>query len=72
MEHTIILYHTLTCPQCKMIEKLLKDNQITYESCVDVNVIRAKNILHVPVLEVDGEQLVGKAIFNWIKEGAAK
>lgn len=72
MEHTIILYHTLTCPQCKMVERLLHDKDIAYESCVDVEAMRAKNILHVPTLGVDDQLLAGKDIFAWIKEATAK
>ena len=64
----IISYHTLTCPQCKMIERLLIQNNIQYISCVDTKEMLSKGITRPPILEVDGELLSGRAISSWIKE----
>lgn len=64
----IIFYHTLTCPQCKMIERLLIQNNIQYISCVDTKEMLSRGITRPPILEVDGESLSGKAIIDWIKE----
>lgn len=52
----IILYKTDTCPKCNnvMVPKLEKSG-LEYEVCKDIDVMRRKGILSVPVLEVDGE-----------------
>ena len=63
----IIFYHTQTCPQCKMVEMLLKKNNIQYDSIEDVDVIIEKGIDHTPALNIDGNVLFGKDIIDWIK-----
>ena len=63
---TPIFYHTSTCPQCKMVEMLLKKNNIVYESIEDVDAILEKGITHTPALEIDGQIKFGKDIISWI------
>ena len=63
---TIIFYHTQTCPQCKMVEMLLKKNKINYDSVEDVDLMIEKGINHTPALEVDGKILFGKDIITWV------
>lgn len=67
MEAKVIFYHTLSCPQCKMVEKLLNDNSIEYTSCIDMDEMRSKEIRHVPALGVDDKILMGKEIFAWVR-----
>ena len=62
-----IFYHTTTCPQCKMVEMMLKQSNIECESIMDVDEMTKKGINHTPALEVDGTILFGKDIINWIK-----
>lgn len=63
----VTFYHTLTCPQCKAVEMLLKKEKIEYESCTDIDEMIAKGIQHTPMLEVDGQMLSGKEIFQWVR-----
>jgi len=63
----VILYHQDGCPTCRMVDTLLKQNKIEYESCKDINYMTSIGIKHTPVLEVDGTRLVGKDIIMWIK-----
>lgn len=63
----ITFYHTLTCPQCKAVEILLKNKNITYVSVEDTDEIINSGIKSVPTLEVDGKLLHGKEIFDWVK-----
>lgn len=68
------VYSTPTCPYCKMAKKFLETNRIPYQ---DLNVAGDKAVLEemihksgqmgVPVIDVDGEFVVG---FNqaWLKE----
>ena len=57
MKDNLILYHTDTCPVCKMIERLLKQYNIEYTSIKDVDEMLKLEIKHPPVLSVNGEFL---------------
>lgn len=60
------VYSTPTCPWCKRAKKFMEDNSIPYK---DVNVaedkaareemIRKSGQLGVPVIEIDGEIIIG-------------
>lgn len=62
----MINLYTTHCPLCRGVEMLLKKKQIEYNEITDVNVMKEKNINHVPVLEVNGQLYTGKEIHNWI------
>lgn len=63
----VIFYHTLTCPQCKAVEMLLNKEKVEYVSCTNIDEMITKGIQHTPVLEVDGQLLSGKEIFQWVR-----
>jgi len=62
----VIVYSTPTCPFCIMTKKFLEDNNIDFED-FDVSADRAKTQemiqksgqMGVPVLDIDGEIIVG-------------
>lgn len=62
----MINLYTTHCPLCRGVEMLLKKKQIEYSEITDVDIMKEKNINHVPVLEVDGQLYSGKEIHNWI------
>ncbi|MBO7079713.1 MAG: hypothetical protein J6W64_07900 [Bacilli bacterium] len=64
----IILYSQEGCPQCRMVHMLLNKNNIKYQECQDINVMKEKGINHTPALDVDGKVLQGKDIFKYINE----
>lgn len=66
MSDEVILYHTDTCPICKMIEILLKQNNIEYVSNKDIEEMSRLGINHPPVLSVNGEFKVGQSIRDYI------
>lgn len=51
------LYTTETCPRCKVLKMKLQAKNVEYIEISDMDVIEAKGIKSVPVLEVDGEML---------------
>lgn len=61
----IILYST-HCPKCTVLEKKLKQKNITYEEVNDIELMKEKGYLSVPILEVDGESMNFKIANNWI------
>jgi glutaredoxin 3 len=62
----VIVYSTTSCPYCVMAKSWLKDKKVEFE---DVNVglnqdraremIQKSNQMGVPVLDVDGEIIIG-------------
>ena len=66
MGKNITLYHQDGCGQCKMVKMLLDKNKIEYDSCNDIDVMLELGVHHTPTLEVNGEFLVGKQIFDYI------
>ena len=63
----IKLYST-HCPKCRVLEIKLKQKNIEYEECNDIDEMMKKGILSAPYLEIDNELLdFGKAV-KWINE----
>ena len=66
MEKKVRVYSTPTCPFCIRVKQFLKENKIQFE---DINVsqdqekaqemIDRSNQMGVPVLDIDGEIIVG-------------
>lgn len=52
------LYTTEHCPRCKVLKMKLQAKNIAYVEISDVDVMTAKGIKSVPVLEVD-DKLMG-------------
>lgn len=61
----IILYST-HCPRCNVLEKKLKQKNISYEEINDVKIIEQKGYLTVPILEVDDEVMDFKTANDWV------
>lgn len=61
----IILYST-KCPKCSVLEKKLRQKNISYEEVNDVEIMKEKGYLTVPVLEVDGISMDFKQSVDWV------
>lgn len=64
---SVILYST-NCPQCVVLKNILNDHSVHYEEINDVNLMRAKGMVSVPQLEVDGKIMNMKDALKWLKE----
>lgn len=62
-----IMYST-GCPQCKMLEMQLNKKNIEFDVVSDIEVMKAKGLMSMPVLEVDGECMTFLKALQWIKE----
>ena len=62
---SIILYST-HCPKCCVLEKKLQQKNISYEEVNDIEIMREKGYLTVPVLEVDGTSMDFKESVDWV------
>ena len=63
---TVVLYST-HCPKCSVIEKKLKQKNISYEEVNDIEKMKEKGYLSVPILEVNGVSIDFKAASDWLK-----
>lgn len=63
----IILYST-GCPRCNILERKLEDKLIKYEVVNDIEVMKEKNFMSVPVLEVDGKCYKYADAIAWVNE----
>ena len=61
----VILYST-HCPKCNVLEKKLKQKNISYEEVNDIETMKEKGYLSVPILEVDGVSMDFKTASDWI------
>lgn len=61
----IVLYST-HCPKCNVLEKKLKQKNISYQEVNDIEEMKEKGYLSVPVLEVDGVNMDFKTACDWI------
>lgn len=62
---TVILYST-HCPKCNVLEKKLKQKNILYEEVNNIEIMKDKGYLSVPILEVDGVSMDFKTASDWI------
>jgi glutaredoxin len=61
----VILYTLPTCPHCSEIKRILNNKNIAYDEVTDINVMKEKKFLEVPMLEI-GENIMSYAeILNW-------
>ena len=66
MDKKITVYSTPTCPFCIRVKQFLKENSISFED-IDVSsdsekadaMIKKSGQMGVPVIEIDGEIIVG-------------
>jgi glutaredoxin-like YruB-family protein len=66
MAKSVKVYSTPTCPWCIQTKQFLKDNNIDFEN-IDVSsdekaaeeMVKASGQMGVPVLDIDGEIIVG-------------
>jgi glutaredoxin len=64
--NNIIMYVTNSCGKCKILKGKIDDKQIEYDVCDDIEVMKAKGIRTVPVLEIDGEMMGFGGAVAWV------
>ena len=64
----MIILYTTGCPRCHVLETKLKQKNIEYVECNDVEEMEKKDIGSVPCLDVDGDLMdFGNAV-KWVNE----
>lgn len=52
-----ITLYTTHCPKCRILESKLKQKNIQFQICEDVEKMRQLGVLSVPVLQVDNNKM---------------
>ena len=63
----MIKIYSTGCPKCKVLIKKLNEKNIKYEECNDKEIMKAKGIQFLPVLEINGDLLDFKQATEWIE-----
>lgn len=50
-----------------MLEKKLKQKNISYEEVNDIEIMKKKGYLSAPILEIDGVNMDFKTAFNYVE-----
>ena len=64
----VILYTMETCHRCKAVKQILDINNVDYEEVFDINIMRDKNFIEAPMMEIDDKTLDYMNIMAWLKE----
>lgn len=62
----IVTLYSTHCPKCNVLEKKLKQKNISYEEVNDIEIMKEKGYLSVPVLEADGRSMDFRTANDWI------
>lgn len=63
-----ITFYSTHCPKCKILELKLKQKNLAFEECNDIEIMTQKGFKSAPILEVDGVVYNFKDAVDWIKE----
>jgi len=63
----ITLYHSDGCPKCMILERVLQEKGVEYESVTDIDVMLEKGFMSVPVLGVDDNNLAFPQALEYVK-----
>lgn len=63
-----VTFYSTNCPRCHVLETKLKQKNISYIECNDVDAMVSKGLQAAPALEVDGVMMEFTEAVNWLKE----
>ena len=62
-----VVFYTIRCPQCLLVERKLKEKCIPYDEKNDIEEMISLGFKHAPILVVDDKVMGVKDALNWIK-----
>ena len=62
-----VVFYTIGCPQCLLVERKLKEKCIPYEEKNDIEEMISLGFEHAPIPVVDDKVMGVKDALNWIK-----
>ena len=63
-----VILFTTHCPKCKVLETKLKQKQITYTECDDVDKMNSFGIASAPILKVGDDVFDFNRAIQWINK----
>ena len=62
-----VVFYTIGCPQCLLVERKLKEKHIQYEEKNDIEEMISLGFEHAPILVVAGKSMGVRESLKWIK-----
>ena len=63
-----IIFYSTHCPKCKVVEMKLKQKNIKYTECNDIDHMISLGLKSAPALSVDGKILAFNEAIEWVNE----
>ena len=61
-----VVFYTIGCPKCRVLESKLKAKKVDFEECRDIEIMQEKGFKSAPMLEVDGAAMNFGDAVKWI------
>lgn len=61
-----VVFYTIDCPKCRVLESKLKAKKVPFEECRDIEIMQEKGFENAPMLEVDGTVMSFGEAVKWI------
>lgn len=61
-----VVFYTIDCPKCHVLESKMKAKNVAFEECRDVEIMQEKGFKSAPMLEVDGAAMSFGEAVKWI------
>lgn len=61
-----VVFYTIDCPKCRVLESKLKAKNVAFEECRDIEIMQEKGFKSAPMLEVDGTTMSFGEAAKWI------
>lgn len=61
-----VVFYTIGCPKCRVLENKLKAKKVAFEECTDIDIMESKGFETAPMLEVDGVEMNFSEAAKWI------
>lgn len=68
MEKVNVVFYTVGCPRCAVLEKKLREAGVDYEIFSDVDKMLEMGMDDMPVLEVNKKRMSFSEAVKWVKE----
>ena len=63
-----VTFYSNDCPRCNILQQKLDEKGVMYEKVSDIEIMKQKGFMSVPMLEVDEKIMTYSEAINWIKE----
>lgn len=61
-----VVFYTIDCPKCRVLESKLKAKNVDFEECRDIGIMQSKGFENAPMLEVDGVAMSFGEAAKWV------